>query len=298
MEKCPPAEACRDAFERMSRATVSMGMSTSGFGFSRDIEGARPSFSAGISSSGAMPMTLDTEPSSTTRSYIHPSPPKVQNKRPPPRFDMNLRDLFPEDIEANSRPSQTLQRPLPGWQSIRREQPLFAAPLNPASSYNQQSTRYNSTTNANIFDPTNAASLSQSRSQSQSQQQVHDLESNTAPATSPFSDPSININSYNPDFMSGVGLEFLNSTMASGVGPSPSSLAAPSNQNSSATDSMSGVIGTSGGEMGDDLSNFNFDSRTGLDLGFGMGLDLQHDWSDGQQLDLFDGFFFGNNGYS
>jgi hypothetical protein len=25
-----------------------------------------------------------------------------------------------------------------------------------------------------------------------------------------------------------------------------------------------------------------------------MGLDYQHDWSDGQQYDLFDGFFFGN----
>ena len=36
-----------------------------------------------------------------------------------------------------------------------------------------------------------------------------------------------------------------------------------------------------------------------LDLGFGpgvMGFDYSHDWSDGQQLDLFEGFFFGNNG--
>ena len=41
---------------------------------------------------------------------------------------------------------------------------------------------------------------------------------------------------------------------------------------------------------GDD---FNFDTGA-LDLGFGMSLDYQHDWSDGQQYDLFDGFFFGN----
>jgi len=32
----------------------------------------------------------------------------------------------------------------------------------------------------------------------------------------------------------------------------------------------------------------------GIDLGFGMGADAQHDWNDGTQYDLFDGFFFGN----
>ncbi|KAI4193291.1 MAG: hypothetical protein LQ350_008389 [Teloschistes chrysophthalmus] len=32
ISKCPPAEACRDAFERMSRATVKMCLSTTGFG--------------------------------------------------------------------------------------------------------------------------------------------------------------------------------------------------------------------------------------------------------------------------
>ncbi|KAL8929345.1 MAG: hypothetical protein Q9172_000518 [Xanthocarpia lactea] len=31
-DKCPPAEACRDAFERMSKATVKMCLSTTGFG--------------------------------------------------------------------------------------------------------------------------------------------------------------------------------------------------------------------------------------------------------------------------
>ena len=33
-----------------------------------------------------------------------------------------------------------------------------------------------------------------------------------------------------------------------------------------------------------------------LDLGFGYGLDIEHDWSDGAQFDLFDGFFFGGTG--
>ncbi|KAL9602258.1 MAG: hypothetical protein Q9219_001982 [cf. Caloplaca sp. 3 TL-2023] len=32
IDKCPPAEACRDAFERMSRATIKLCLSTTGFG--------------------------------------------------------------------------------------------------------------------------------------------------------------------------------------------------------------------------------------------------------------------------
>ena len=73
-------------------------------------------------------------------------------------------------------------------------------------------------------------------------------------------------NTYNPDFMSTLpGMDFLNS--------------------------MSNNT-TADGDSGD--MNFNFENGALGDLGFGMGLDYQHDWSDGQQYDLFDGFFFGN----
>lgn len=41
--------------------------------------------------------------------------------------------------------------------------------------------------------------------------------------------------------------------------------------------------------------NQNTDT-TGIDLGFGLGMDFQHDWSDGTGVDIFDGFFFGNAG--
>jgi hypothetical protein len=40
---------------------------------------------------------------------------------------------------------------------------------------------------------------------------------------------------------------------------------------------------------------------SGVDLGFGLGWDgMDHDFSEGNQVDLFDGFFFGGagNGYS
>lgn len=41
---------------------------------------------------------------------------------------------------------------------------------------------------------------------------------------------------------------------------------------------------------------FDASRPSGLDLRFGMGVDFQHDWSDGGGFDLFDGFFFGAGG--
>jgi hypothetical protein len=55
-----------------------------------------------------------------------------------------------------------------------------------------------------------------------------------------------------------------------------------------------GVSGPSPGGTGLDAIDFSGLADTQMDLGFGLGWEgLHHDFSDGQQLDLFDGFFFG-----
>ena len=63
-----------------------------------------------------------------------------------------------------------------------------------------------------------------------------------------------------------------------------------------------GGAGGAGGAMdgnGDGLSNLNMSLNPAevvgqMDLGFGIGWEgNHHDFSDGQQLDLFEGFFFG-----
>lgn len=84
MEKCPPAEACRDAFDRMSKATVRMCMSTTGFG--RRVPDA------------------DTRPVATAKSQgiqlqCAPRRESLKTARPAPQFDMDLRALFPKDIQ-------------------------------------------------------------------------------------------------------------------------------------------------------------------------------------------------------
>ncbi|KAK5126127.1 hypothetical protein LTR85_011482 [Meristemomyces frigidus] len=96
-DKCPPAEACRDAFMRMSKATISMCMSTTGFGNASTL-GSQPlnSPSAYFSSRDGMQQRADNEDASMQSAF--------QPRRQMPQFDMNLRDLF-SDEELAGRPA-------------------------------------------------------------------------------------------------------------------------------------------------------------------------------------------------
>ncbi|KAG4428560.1 hypothetical protein IFR05_015956, partial [Cadophora sp. M221] len=99
IEKCPPAEACRDAFDRMSKATVQMCMSTTGFGSSaQGLTTRRKSHS-----SHSNPHNNDTSPdyfnNSNNKSYSNSNSNTRQsgrphNQRPKPQFDMGLNDLL------------------------------------------------------------------------------------------------------------------------------------------------------------------------------------------------------------
>ncbi|EXJ82945.1 hypothetical protein A1O3_06762 [Capronia epimyces CBS 606.96] len=235
MEKCPPAEACRDAFERMSKATVQMCMSTPGFGFSLERDEPRQSLSRQSSHQNApTPMQVDSYSQSR-------APRRPVMKRPPPKFDMDLRELFPEDVELSGRPSHSFPQPLQGLQ--QRQQTYHQQQASPRPPQMSPASSINSQINGGMG-----------------------MGSQTGASNGPFmfnqpqsQEPFYMQNTYNPDFMSSLpGMDFLNTARASD-------------------------------------EDFNFDTG-GLDLGFGMGLDYQHDWSDSQQYDLFDGFFFGGNG--
>ena len=80
MEKCPPAEACRDAFERMSKATVQMCLSTPGYGFSSDKGTSTPRPPQRRETSMTEPMVIDPQ---LNRDY-QPIAPKPRARRPPP----------------------------------------------------------------------------------------------------------------------------------------------------------------------------------------------------------------------
>jgi hypothetical protein len=241
MQKCPPAEACRDAFERMSKATVQMCMSTTGFGFGQDRDRPDARSRPSLASTERESASSYPDPTSSNYSYSGQAP-SSRSRRPPPKFDMNLRDLFPEEIDTHDLPSQSVSMFNPP--GFRQEQSFEERPSQAAVSTATQAPQpmamsMNSQINARLGMGGNNNQPGQaSQYYNQPQQQT------------PFYNSSL----YGSDFVGMSNMDFLN--------------AAP----------------------GDD---FNTD-MSGIDLGMGMGTDFQHDWNDGPQFDLFDGFFFGN----
>lgn len=85
MEVCPPAETCRDAFERMSRATVRMG--SKGF--------ASQTVGGGSLTASAKSLSSTTNPNRAAPQSVQLAP--VQRAQRPtrrPTFDMDLSDLY------------------------------------------------------------------------------------------------------------------------------------------------------------------------------------------------------------
>lgn len=121
--KCPPAEACRDAFARMSKATIAMAEKTGGFGAHS---------------------TLGSQPLKNDGDYFDAKP-VLPHKRKltMPKFDMNLRDLF-DEAEIANRPTQQQQQQ-PRQFNFASSQPMMSASPTttvPPMSINLQSPSY------------------------------------------------------------------------------------------------------------------------------------------------------------
>jgi hypothetical protein len=259
MEKCPPAEACRDAFERMSKATVQMCMSTTGFGL--DLNAGRPDTRSDAKprpSFASMSEETSYPDPSVTQSQIPPQERQVKSRRPPPRFDMNLRDLFPDNINHDDLTSQSYVRQ---YQPQLVPEPNQSVPVQkqlPPRQYTfpqQQQQVLNSQVNAglgmNTNQPSTGSTSQYPHQPPQHQETARQLQGNPSKTSDFYNTPG----PYAIDLANAPELDFLQST---------------------------------------DLSQ-NLDT-TGVDLGFGLGMDFQHDWSDGTGVDIFDGFFFGNAG--
>jgi hypothetical protein len=269
IDKCPPAEACRDAFDRMSKATIQMCMSTTGFGSQamRALSQVQQYHAPPSSHSPTTTYTpaSDVDARSDTDMQGYPARhsnnyyAQQQSRRPVPRFDMNLKDLFSDDEtdkRSFSRVSNQVNAmrppPPPGLKHEAQQHTIqpFTADLKispqlrtPQQSYFNPSPNFSSSNTPALPPPQQLPSPYQVASQL------------------PYNAFAHNTNSQYPDIGGFSDLDFLDSFP------------------------VQGSSGTADAGMQD------------VGIGFGMGFgDGTHDWSDGNGFDLFDGFFFGPGG--
>jgi hypothetical protein len=281
---CPPAEACRDAFTRMAKATISMCMSTTGFGVASSLGSQTLDSPVSYVSPGQLSNDNSYDNGGGYVDVGAEMMPRRSNsdgeRRQLPKFDMNLKDLF-SDIELQGRsqsffpqigPRANMPQQQQQQQQQRRQDPApftgqtYAIPSTPETSSGTAASplQYQQQQQSNL------------RQQKQQQQQQQ-----TAYTYQPLSQT---ISQQPPPEFSFDTLDFLDTF-----------LTADSNAN--------------GDGMGNDTSNStnnnNLWPSAELDLGFGTG--GMAGWEEGGSSmegvgaggggpDLFDGFFFGTGG--
>lgn len=189
--------------------------------------------------------------------------------RPVPKFDMNLADLF-SDSPLADRPHPE-NRPGAHQFPIRPEHPdpiaSGFAPEDPTRPYGQRT-------------PSMEYFLKYENPGSPQQQPVQQFYYPTSPQQSGGSPGSTAnrqgpVAPVEPDGQQGISLDFLDFTSGD-----------PENQAINADPNADYNM----------ASMPNLGQNVGIDLGFGMAMDFQHDWSENPNYDLLEGYFFGGSG--
>ncbi|KAI1965306.1 hypothetical protein LOZ58_001152 [Ophidiomyces ophidiicola] len=261
MEKCPPAEACRDAFERMSKATVQMCLSTTGFGPQSAPLGELSD--AGTKEGGLSNIEYQQTPDTSTKS----SDPRQTSFDP--RANHAYHDVKHELSPVPNHLANACAADYNEHQSLRQHssQPTHV----------RHSTTF-SNTQPPIFKspPSNHAHQPQHPYTPLTPQSSQHIYSALPQTTLPHQQS--HMYSFPPD------LDFLN---------------LPPRLDHTRFYSASGAENCSDPEldsfsMPSPFEQGGIQSDAGVDLGFGMTVGLQNDWSQGSGYDLFGGFFFGN----
>lgn len=287
-EKCPPAEACRDAIDRTARATIRMANSTGGFGqvLPPKTYGSRNSVdqrdwasqSETASTQGQRPSHPPQRPPQQqfdlpgiTDAYVNASSgaqlPPIQSAPPGP-YRMNSLPNINAEPDGFS-----MMRSVPGQPRSNASAPEAGTPENasidpsllpsPGAVRTPPAGRHGLVGSPRTSIPGSRGSLGQGSMQSGGSA-PHSMAAYLAQSQAP-SQQGIAAGPFSPggnplNFADLQGMDFLNQVSGS-----------------------SGGGGLNGGV-----------NETNMDLNLGLGWEgLHHDFSDGQQYDLFDGFFFG-----
>ncbi|KAK4039032.1 fungal-specific transcription factor domain-containing protein [Parachaetomium inaequale] len=285
MDKCPPAEACRDAFDRTVKATLKMVNASGGFG-----QQYRPAHTSAANSldHGRLGWSATSDGASMLNRPQHKRP----HHRQSPSVDQasTLPDAFTNSPSLLSAFQKGAQYRLPGGgvaATIKAEQDAFSShmrtlsvpPPPPRSNTSSATDNTNPLTppEATTTVPTTTTIDQQMMPSPSAMQQQRPTPPTFSPGALSFSE--LQSMEFLQNLSPGAGAGGAGSTGGGGVGPGGAG--------------GPGSTG-SGGMDGVDFSGL---ADTQMDLGFGLGWEgLHHDFSDGQQLDLFDGFFFGGGG--
>ncbi|RYP02967.1 hypothetical protein DL764_005493 [Monosporascus ibericus] len=254
ISKCPPAETCRDAFDRTAKATVKMAQSTGGFGqvLHRVKRGSRE-------------YANSRETAAQRQRHSQRAPADHGTPRISTRYDNPTYDSY-SSIQrgAQTTPSQAggYRLPMPNAQAEQDAYAMLQTRPAPALSTGSGSDVGSMADNSAI-DPVLLPSPRQGQS----------------PASAASLTPSTQSSKY-PQTAPGSNLNMLRS---------PSNSYNPGTINYSDLQDMDFLQGLQE-QTSTDYTNPDLQ----MDMGFGLGWEaMHHDFSEGQQVDLFDGFFFG-----
>lgn len=311
MEKCPPAEACRDAFERTAKATIKMANSTGGFGQApNNVSGLRRKRSTSLerqrmdwsSTSGGGSSRND----GASRGHGHSQQPSLNrtttnSATTPSSYDM-LSDVFPSPSTASA--SLPPYRSSGGTGGIKTDPDTFSSILRsataPTAAVNNQGLASSSNTGRGgsavsegplpLSPEAVAAAAAASGQILDSSSLLAASPSQTGDTLTPRGEQNLTPQMYSaqPVATTSAGVA---QQQEAGLMPFAELQGMDFLQSLQQPGRM--MDGSGGGATGAGLDQL---AGTGeqLDLGLGLGWEgFHHDFSDGQQVDLFDGFFFG-----
>ncbi|KAE9976866.1 hypothetical protein EG327_007914 [Venturia inaequalis] len=281
-KKCPPAEACRDAFVRMSKATIKMCLSTTGFG-------ARGGFNSQPSRQSQMSSTDRKSPEHIPASLNPNAPYFYNNHRQPVEHQQNRRPAFDYDLRNLFSDEETASTPL-GRFNNRNSMPLSSRSQPP--SIHQQLSHLKSEAPSPSSQYASFQPLTTSALNSPSLSAPHHLSSPSAhfgnlSQTNPsFNDNILNTNNNPPPSSSTYSNTFGTNIPAQ----SPYNAMVSPFSDLDFLDSMQLGNHDGNGDASGGMNDF------GLDMGMGWDGSLPG-LGGGEEggLDLFDGFFFGGN---
>ncbi|KAI1133111.1 fungal-specific transcription factor domain-containing protein [Nemania abortiva] len=269
IDKCPPAEACRDAFDRTAKATIKMANSNGGFGqvLNRHSRGSKGS--------------------SDRIDYLTAREATVNRQKPNPHSPADQSSSRSASMyEASSYEPYTTHKPVTQMAAMQSaaQTPLYRLNMSNIKSEHDgySMARPMPGTVLNTGGLPDVGTMPDNSAIDPVLLPSHSSQVNSPVSVSSLTPKSAH-QQYTPQSGSNSNFNMLRTPPAN-FAPGPSALNLSDLQG---MDFLQNLQDQSGGD-----GFINPDMQ--MDMGFGIGWEgMHHDFSDGQQVDLFDGFFFG-----